>query len=693
MFRINEILEFNNVTYRVLAVFIGELVWISVEDGSAFPSFVNLDELSSAIENETLQRKEDPYGYLVFETPKEDSIAWQKRENNLALIGPLISDQQTIYPKVRAERVNQILSENKTSKPTLYKLLRRYWQRGQTANALLPDYKNSGAKGKKRQAKEKKLGRPRTNLIGVGAIINEHTERLFRRVIEKYLLTDKKNNFPFAYRRFRDIYEAYYPDIALEEVPTQRQMQHFYQREYQKVDVIQKRASSIEFAKDIRPLLSTANTNVLGPGSRFEIDATIADIYVVSNSERRNIVGRPVIYMVIDVFSRMVAGFYVGVESPSYVTAMQALTHALTDKVAYCKKYGFDIEYDDWPVTGLPDAILADRGELLGHQIESLERSFSVRIENTPPYRGDAKGIVERSFKTHQAIFKTYAPGIVTGTKIKKQGDKDYRLEATLTVNEFTEIILASVLYHNRYHVLTKYDRDIDMPTDLIMTPLSLWNWGLQHRTGKLRAVSEEAVTLALLPRTKVTISELGICLFGVYYTCSEIVKQGWMHRSKDISRPKSLEAAYDPRSANHIYLFPNRSSGEHWVCDLTQRCREFDGCSFWDIWQIKNEQKKIVAVSKLQADVRKIELERLIEEKIKKAKKEMPNTSEQSNAQRTQGIIEQRAKAKKEERQETAFHPLKKKQNELADVISLGNEEENYSFPDHIDELFEEDD
>ncbi|WP_281559089.1 Mu transposase C-terminal domain-containing protein [Thalassomonas sp. RHCl1] len=692
MFLINEVLELNKVLYRVLAVFAEEVVWIPLEDERAFPSFVNQAELYGAIEDETLQRKVDPYAYLAFENPDEESIAWQKREKNLALIQSLICDQQAIYPEVRAERVNQILSEKKSSKPTLYKLLRRYWQRGQTANALLPDYKNSGAKGRKRQAKENKLGRPRTNLAGVGAIINEHTERLFRRVIEKYLLTDKKNNLPFAYRRFRDIYETYYPDTAKEEVPTQRQMQHFYQREYKQVEVIQKRASSIEFAKDIRPLAGTANTNVLGPGSRFEIDATIVDIYVVSNSERRNIVGRPVIYMVIDVFSRMVAGFYVGVESPSYVTAMQALTHALTDKVAYCKKYGFDIEFEDWPVVGLPDAILADRGELLGHQIESLERSFSVRIENTPPYRGEAKGIVERSFKTHQAIFKAYAPGIVTGTKVKKQGDKDYRLEATLTIHEFTEIILASVLYHNRFHVMTKYDRDIDMPTELLMTPLSLWNWGLQHRTGKLRAVSEEAATIALLPRTKATVSDLGICIFGVYYTCAEIVKQGWMHRSKDVSRPKSLEAAYDPRTANHIYLFPKKNSVEYWVCDLTQRCREFDGCSFWDVWQIKDEQNKVVAASKLEADTRKRELERLIDEKIKQAKKEMPDTGELSNAQRTQGIIDHRTKAKKEERQQTAFYPVKTKQDELADVISLADQEEDYSFPDHIDELFDED-
>lgn len=691
MFLINEVVEFDHVLYRILVIFPEEVVWIPLYDDRAFPSVLATTELMTAVDDEVLTRKSDPFEFLKLDSPEEDSIAWKKREKNYALIKPIICDHQSVKPKVRSARVEQVIAEQGSTKQTLYRLVRRYWQRGQTPNALLPDYKNSGAKGNKRQAKDKKLGRPRTNMAGIGAIIDENIERLFRRAIDKYLLTEKKNTLPFAHRRFKDIYETYYPNIPEEEMPTQRQMQHFYRREYKQVEIIQKRSSSIAFNKDIKPLSSTANTDVSGPGSRFEIDATIADIYVVSNSERRNIIGRPVIYMVIDVFSRMVAGFYVGVESPSYVTAMQALTHALTDKVAYCKKFGFDIEYEDWPIIGLPDAILADRGELLGHQIESLERSFSVRIENTPPYRGDAKGIVERSFNTHQAIFKPYAPGIVTGTKIKKQGDKDYRLEATLTINEFTEIILASVLYHNRFHTMKKYDRDIDMPTDLLMTPLSLWNWGLQHRTGKLRAVSEEAVIIALLPRKKATISELGICLFGLYYTCSEIVQKGWMHRTKEAKHPKSLDAAYDPRTANHIYLFPKKNSAECWICDLTQRSREFNTCSFWDVWQIKEEQNKAVAASKLVAETKHRKLERLIDEKIKQAKKEMPDTSDLSNAQRTSGIIEHRAKAKQEERQQTAFHPVKTQQDKLADVIPLTNQEEDYAFPDHIDELFDD--
>ncbi|WP_270825939.1 hypothetical protein [Aeromonas sp. QDB68] len=105
-------------------------------------------------------------------------------------------------------------------------------------------------------------------------------------------------------------------------------MKHFFKREYSQVEKLKKRISKIDYNKDIRPLLATANTQALGPGSRYEIDATIADIYLVSDSDRQNIVGRPIVYMVIDVFSRMVAGFYIGFENPSYVAAMQTLSMA-----------------------------------------------------------------------------------------------------------------------------------------------------------------------------------------------------------------------------------------------------------------------------------------------------------------------------------------------------------------------------
>ena len=69
------------------------------------------------------------------------------------------------------------------------------------------------------------------------------------------------------------------------------------------------------------------------------------------------------------------------------------------------------------------------------------------------------------------------------------------------------------------------------MPSDLPLVPIHLWNWGIQHRVGQLKQVSEKALHVALLPKVKATLSDLGLKMFGVFYNCPEIYKQGWMHR------------------------------------------------------------------------------------------------------------------------------------------------------------------
>jgi len=418
MFRVNEVLDYNGQLFRVLSVLAEEVVWIKVEDPKAFPSLVLIRELVKGLDEDALKRANDPFADLALVTPKRGSATQKRRDKNHALIQPIVSDPLFYEPNVRASRIKEVVANQKVSMPTVYTLIRRYWQQGQTPNALLPNYKNSGAKGKKRKANAKKLGRPRIYTPGVGAVVDDEVERLFRITIDKHWLKDTEISFSYLHRRFKDRYEAYYPDVPEEEIPSKWQMLHFYKREYAQANSLEKRTDRIKYNKDVRPLDSTANTNVLGPGSRYEIDATIADIYLVSDSERGNIVGRPVIYLVKDVFSRMVTGFYVGFENASYVAAIQALSVAMTDKVSLCADFGFDIANEDWPTVGLPSAILADRGELLGHQIESLESNFSIRVENTPPYRGDAKGIVERNFRTLQADFKPFAPGVVGCVRI-----------------------------------------------------------------------------------------------------------------------------------------------------------------------------------------------------------------------------------------------------------------------------------
>lgn len=689
MFQVNEVIQLQDTFYRVLLIQKGHAVWISIEDQKALPELVELSQLESLIIQEKLSRVDDPFKYILDLLPERDSKEADIRDRNYQLIKPLVEDPNFFIKKVRSQHITEILDEGKVSKPYLYKLIRRYWQRGQTPNALLPDYKNSGGKGKKRVAKDKKLGRPRIIMEGQGALIDEPTEKLFRIIIDRYVL---KGNFTIAraHRKLKGLYENLFPGVPESEKPTKRQLSYFYEREYSHVEKIKASVPGAIYKKDVRPLVSTATIQALGPGSRYEIDATIADVILVSDHDRNQPVGRPTVYIVVDVFSRFIVGWYIGFENPSYVAAIQALHMALTDKSHILNNLEIDTHNFVWPTPGLPEAILADRGELLGHQIEGLESSNKVRIENTPPYRGDAKGIVEQRFRTLQAEFKGFTPGEVVGPTVKKRGGKNYWLDGKLTVSEFTEIIVSSIAMRNFVDPLTKYDRAKDMPSDLPSVPVHLWNWGLQNRTGRLRKANAESVRIALLPREKATTSAQGICLFGVYYSSSEIIELGWMHRSDKSNRPEKVEVAFDPNFADEIYLFHTSGSREHWVCRITDLSREFRGVAFWEVWRKQKQNKIQGAKDQLKADkLRKLHEDR-VEDIISSAIKKTPKPTS-TNSERMKGVAQARSEQLLIEREKR--RPKRPENGASAKVVHLTPQEDSDDYPDFENELFDDGD
>lgn len=663
MLRINDVYEYQQTKFRLLSEIPSGYIWININDKSALPESIDRFSLNTLIEEDACTFTQDPYENLCLANEPIDSSRAIKRDNNYALISPIILDPNHYEASVRGPLINTVLAQNKTTKQTLYRLLRNYWQRGQIPNALLTVYTSKRKDGKERQIK-KKLGRPRVYSDGEGMIITDEIARLFNLVINRYLLNQNKHTTGYAYRKFQSIYRSKNPQISETEIPTIWQFKYHYDTNFSTLEKLRSRTNNKIFNKDIRPLHSTVNTHILGPGSKYEIDATIADIYLVSDNNRDRIVGRPIIYLVADVFSRMVTGFYIGFENPSYRTSAQAIKTAVSDKTDICKNFGIDISLEDWPCIGLPESILADRGELLGSQIETLEKSFSVRIENTPAYRGDLKGIIERYFNTIQANFKPYTVGlgVVEGLKEVRRGGHDYRIDATLTIKDFTKIILNSILMHNNHHLLASYDREADMPPDMPLVPIEIWNWGLQNRTGQLRAVDADSIYIALLPRKKATISNLGIKLFGVYYTCSEIIQNGWLHRKGTINRPKDLEVAYDLIDASKIYIFYEDNSLNYWVGTLADRSREFIGCSWWEVWQVQEKQKKATAQQRLRSELALSELEKQ-NQAIIDAAKILKSDSYESKSSRISKIRSNRETERASERhQQKKSHQVKNK-------------------------------
>lgn len=79
------------------------------------------------------------------------------------------------------------------------------------------------------------------------------------------------------------------------------------------------------------------------PGEKIQIDATVADVYLVSEFNREWIIGRPVLYFCKCVWSSMIVGFHIGLEGPNFEQARMALMNMVEDKVEYCKQFDIDI--------------------------------------------------------------------------------------------------------------------------------------------------------------------------------------------------------------------------------------------------------------------------------------------------------------------------------------------------------------
>lgn len=255
--------------------------------------------------------------------------------------------QQTI------EKYNAGRTEGELVAITVYKYLRRFWQRGKNKNALLPDYANSGGRGKPKASGEKKRGRPRKYAqfqeIGIGRNVTEEDKRIFRFAIAKFYNNSKKIFLTTAHDLIIKEYysEDFYDDenkvkksilILPNKRPTFTQFKYWY--EVEQCDIrktIISRKGSRKYALENRAITGTSQMETISPGSRYQIDATIADVYLVSLYNRNWIIGRPVIYVIIDVFSRMITGVYLGLGGPSWTGAMMALANAATEKVKFCQ--------------------------------------------------------------------------------------------------------------------------------------------------------------------------------------------------------------------------------------------------------------------------------------------------------------------------------------------------------------------
>lgn len=667
-FSINELvkdLETGQV-FRVLWIDEGNIIayLIDVQDKKAFPFVRKVSELKEDIIQDSLIKiKQEIFTSLDIDDSGKNL---ELRNKAWMMIKGIVNNEPDVYEKEkRGQMVSEVIKKYKTSKPTIYKYLRRYWQRGKTPNALIPDYYKSGGKGKEKSAGQKKRGRPRKyNSQGIN--VDESTKRIFFVALEKYYLTSKKNSIPAAYKMMiKEFYaEDYYYENGIKKVivadqdqlPSLDQFRYWYSKEYTVQESIIARQGRKKYEKDFRSVLGSSTAEAIGPGSRYQIDATVGDVYLISRYNPDWIIGRPVIYFVVDVFSRMIVGLNIGLEGPSWSGAMMALANVVTDKQQFCREHGIDIAKELWPVQHLPDVLLGDRGELEGMNADHLVAAFNIQVENAAPYRADWKGIVEKQFDTIQKKVKPFLPGYID-KDFRERGARDYRLDAKLTIEQFTQLIIKQIIYYNTKHYLRDYVRDEDMIHDNVQpVPLDLWNWGIRNRSGKLRYFPEETVKLHLLPQGQATVTYRGIKFKGMYYSCERALKESWFPTARQKGSWK-VNVSYDPRNMSSVYLI-NDDLYSFSTCHLLEHQKRYEGKTLDEIQYLLGYEKLQHSQSEHQQLQKEVDFMSDAEALIKSATKEADQGQSKgiSKSQKTKSIREHRRNEREVQQSDEAF-------------------------------------
>ena len=642
------------------------LISIALQDDKAFPQIKTYSEIATGLTNKKCRLIEWIDESVLITPDKElGPKNIEIRDKAWEAIKKIVTQEPDCYdPRLRGALVAESQERTGLHKSTIYRYLRRYWQGGKVKNALLPYYRNCGGGGGERKATERKRGRPRKfveNQVGVN--INEDMRQLFRSGIRLFYNTNEKAPLKRAYHlTIEKFFTAGYRvegnkkiPILLpgEQLPTFGQFKYWFKKERDLQDSLIKRYGKNKYQLQYRPVLGSSTSEAFGPGSRFQIDATIADVFLVSEYRREWIIGRPVVYVVIDVFSRYITGLYIGLEGPSWIGAMMALANTTADKVKFCAEYGIDIEPDEWVCSHLPQKLTADRGELEGHHPYHLINTLGVDVENAAPYRADWKGIVEQQFRLFNLRTIHFIPGAVK-ERIRERGQRNYRLDARLTLREFTKIMILSVLYHNNHHHMRWYNRNEFMiAEDVPPVPRELWNWGIQNRTGRLKQVPEDIVKLNLLCQGEAIVTGSGIQFKGMYYSCESALREQWFIQAR-AGRSWRVKVAYDPRTTNEIYLWLD--DGRRFeTCTLLEREDRYRNKRFEeveDLLAIERQRYREQETSELQALV---ELQAYTREIVKEAEKltnEAIEKSEIKDRERVKGIKTRRQQEKEANRE-----------------------------------------
>lgn len=288
------------------------------------------------------------------------------------------------------------------------------------------------------------------------------------------------------------------------------------------------------------------------PGADFplavvQVDHTPVDIILVDDIHRQPI-GRPWLTLLIDVFSRMVLGFYISFDPPGNLSLGLCLAHAFLPKEKWLAK--FDIE-TAWPCWGIPRTIHADNAkEFRGNMLQKACKEYGINLEWRPVATPHYGAHIERLLGTLNR--EIHAVSGTTFSNPKERGEYDSEGQAAMSLAEFEAwfTILCVEAYHQKRH------------SSLGMPPIAKWQEGILGTAKKpgvgvpARITDERRLKLDLMPFETRTVQQYGIVWDHIEY--QHDVLRRWIN-APDPDHPKlkrKFLCRRDPRDISTIWFY-----------------------------------------------------------------------------------------------------------------------------------------
>lgn len=432
----------------------------------------------------------------------DDTQTTPAQEARLQMIQPMLDCDDCISDKsLRYRMATEAAKQNQT---TARRILRLYYRYLATGRVTAKKHTTSGTK----------------------------SNQLMERAIRQYYYGSKRLSLRAAYEMM--LLEDYVgPDGEIDsDAPTWSQFRHYYyDKGYHKdPQKIIAREGLTKYQRDHRPAWGSSAGWRPQPGS-YQMDATQADIYLVSRQDRSIVVGRPYIYLAVDTATHLIAGVYVGY-SCDETAVMACIEQAAMDKVGYCARYGIEITPEQWPSVGMPLEIITDKGrEFFGPRMGELCKRYGLEVLTLPPFRPDFKGTVEKSIDLLQQRYKPMLRGRgVIEDDAQERWAKDYRTQAVLDLDDFTRIVIHSILYLNSGRLVDG------------KTPAKRW----LELSPQLMAVDPQELHIQTLPRNTAKLTRKGIRINRMWYAPND---------ATGLTIGDSYTIAYDPSDLRRIYI------------------------------------------------------------------------------------------------------------------------------------------